>query len=529
MSGRRATNRAIMLAPVIQPNTTAPVSKLSRAWLEKDGSLPLNVTCGPLHVWPERVVQFGEGNFLRAFADWMIDVLNERGLFGGSVVVVPPTRRGRADVLNAQNGLYTVLLRGAHGGRVLEQQRVITAVSRALHAHESWDELVRCFSKPEIRFVISNTTEAGIAFVEESHRTGQCPESFPAKVTALLHERFLARHGDPAAGLIFLPCELIECNGTTLRELVLRHAENWNLGRPFADWVRDCNHFLNTLVDRIVPGYPRDEASQFARELGYEDALLVAAEWFHLWVIEGPPHLAEELPFNRAGLNAVWTNVLAPYRTRKVRILNGAHTASALAAFHSGLNLVREMVDDAVFGPFVRRAVFDEIVPTVPLDEQERAAYAHAVLERFQNPFIRHELLAISLNSVAKWRVRVLPSLLDYAELRGSLPSLLCFSMAALIHFYRGERTSTAELTGHRGDDAYPIRDEAVVLDFFERAWDDFNQHRKPRTLVATVLGCATLWDRDLNAIPGLTELVSASLASILKIGVRPSVAKLIS
>ncbi len=529
MSGRRATNRAIMLAPVIQPNTTAPVSKLSRAWLEMAGSLPPNVACGPLRVWPERVIQFGEGNFLRAFADWMIDVLNERGLCGGSVVVVPPTRRGRADVLNAQNGLYTLLLRGVQDGRIREQRRVITAVSRALNAYESWDELVRYFSKPEMRLVISNTTEAGIAFVEEAHHPDQCPESFPAKVSALLYERFKARQGDPTSGLIFLPCELIERNGAALRELVLQHAENWKLGRPFADWVTDCNHFLNTLVERIVPGYPRDEAPQLTLELGYEDALLVAAEWYHLWVIEGPSHLAEELQFHRAGLNVVWTNDLGPYRTRKVRILNGAHTACALAALHGGLNLVREMMEDAVFGPLVRRIVFDEIIPSLGGNLQDTTTYAQTVLERFQNPFVRHELLSISLNSVAKWKVRVLPSLLDYAQSRGSLPPLLCFSLAALIHFYRGERTSAAELTGRRGDEPYAIRDDPEVLEFFGRAWHAFVQHHQPQTLVTAVLGNTTLWGRDLNIIPSLTDNLSASLASILKSGIRSSVIKLIS
>jgi tagaturonate reductase len=518
-----------MFEPVIHPTSASTLSRLSRSWLEQAGSLPSGLLSGPLAIWPERVIQFGEGNFLRAFADWMIDVLNERGLFGGSIVVVPPTRRGRADVLNAQNGLYTVLLRGVQDGRIQEQRRVITAVSRALNAYESWDELVRCFSKPEMRIAISNTTETGIAFLEEARHPDRCPESFPAKVTSLLYERFLALGGKPTSGLIFLPCELIERNGATLRELVLQHAKNWKLGRPFADWVTDCNHFLNTLVDRIVPGHPRDEAPQFTRELGYEDALLVAAEWFHLWIIEGPMHLAEELPFHRAALNVVWTKDLGPHRTRKVRILNGAHTACALAAFLGGLNLVREMMEDAAFGSFVRRAVFDEIVPSLAGNLQEATTYAQAVLERFQNPFVRHELLSISLNSVAKWKVRVLPSLLDCAASLDSLPPLLCFSLAALIHFYRGERTSAAELTGRRGDKPYAIRDEPAVLEFFERAWRDFDQHHQPQTLAASVLGNTTLWDRDLNVIPGLTENLSASLSSILKSGVRVSVTKLIS
>jgi tagaturonate reductase len=518
-----------MADPMISASAATPPGRLSRAWLEQSVALPSNVTCGPRRTWPERVVQFGEGNFLRAFGDWMLDVLNERGLFGGSVVVVQPIRQGLAPVLNAQDGLYTLLLRGMQDGRVTEQRRIVTSVSRALNPYESWEKVARCFCSPEIRYVISNTTEAGIAFTGEACRPGQCPESFPAKVTALLHERFKAQRGEPASGLIFLPCELIERNGTALRELVLRHAENWGLGRPFAEWVSASNHFLNTLVDRIVPGYPRDEAPQLTRELGYEDALLDAAEWFHLWVIEGPSSLAEELPFHRAGLNVVWTSDLAPYRTRKVRILNGAHTASVLAAFHGGLNLVREMMEDPIFGPFVRRAVFDEIVPTVPLNERERTDYAHAVLERFQNPFVRHELLSISLNSVSKWKVRVLPSLLDFAQARGALPPRLCFSLAALIHFYRGERKSATELTGRREGQTYAIRDEAAVLDVFQRVWGEFDQHRNPRTLTAAVLGHAPFWDRDLNNVSNLAEIVAESLGAILQSGVRPAVAKLSS
>lgn len=518
-----------MLDSMTRRNAANPRVRLSRAWLERSATLPSNITCGPRRLWPERVVQFGEGNFLRAFGDWMLDVLNERGLFGGSVVVVQPIRQGLAQMLNSQDGLYTLLLRGVQDGRVTEHRRIITSVSRALNPYESWEEVVRCFRNPEMRFVISNTTEAGIAFAEEARRPGECPESFPAKVTALLHERFEARRREPAPGLVFLPCELIEHNGTALRELVLRHAENWGLDRSFTEWVTGSNHFLNTLVDRIVPGYPRDEAPQLSRELGYEDALLDAAEWFHLWVIEGSSNLAEEMPFQRAGLNVVWTNDLAPYRTRKVRILNGAHTASVLAAYQGGLNLVREMMEDPLFGQFVRRTVFDEIVPTVPLDERERTDYARAVLERFQNPFVRHELLSISLNSVSKWKVRVLPSLLDFAQARGALPPRLCFSLAALIHFYRGEHRTGTEWTGRRAGQSYPIRDEAVVLDFFQRIWSEFDQHRNPNTLTAAVLGHAPFWDRDLNAVAGLAEVVSKSLEAILQSGVRSAVAKLTS
>lgn len=475
-------------------NPSATPNRLSRAWLQQATSLPSGLTRGVLERLPETVVQFGAGNFLHGFADWMIDLLNEAGLFGGHVVAVEEHQPALVDVLNSQDGLYTLLLRGVAGGQVVDQRRIVTAVSRALNPRDAWSELVRSFQSPELRFVVSNTTEAGIALVDEPLRPGQSPGSFPAKVAALLYERFQAVCGDPARGLVFLPCELIDRNGATLRQYVQCHAERWNLGGDFAAWVTGSNHFLNTLVDRIVTGHPGDEAPQLMRDLGYEDALLDTGEWFPLWVMEGPRQLAEELPFHRAGLNVVWTDDLTPYRTRKVRILNGAHTATVLAAFHGGLNTVREMVEDPVFGPFVRRTVFDEILPTVPLDERQRTDYAHAVLERFRNPFVRHALLSISLNSVSKWKVRVLPTLLDYVQTRGTLPPLLSFSLAALIHFYRGERSSTTSWVGRRDGDCYPIRDEAAVLEFFAQVSNADESNRQPRELTAAILGHTSLW-----------------------------------
>ena len=505
------------------------MNRLSRQLLQPWTTLPANLTCGVLTDFPERIVQFGEGNFLRAFADWMVDVLNERGLFGGKVVMVQPIRHGMAATLNEQDGLYTLLLRGVQNGALVETRRIITAVSRALNPYDAWEEVARCFRSPALRFVISNTTEAGIAFASEAYRPGQCPESFPAKITALLFDRFRAVEGNAAKGLIFLPCELIEHNGDALRRCVLQHAEAWSLGSEFADWVSGSNHFLNTLVDRIVPGYPHDEVEQLARELGYEDKLLDAGEVFHLWVIEGPRHLAEEIPFHRAGLNVIWTDDLTPYHTRKVRILNGAHTASVLAAFHAGLNTVREMVEDPVFGRFVRRAVFDEILPTVPLPDQEKTAYAHAVLERFRNPFIHHDLLSIALNSVSKWKVRVLPSLLDHLHAEGSLPPLLGFSLAALFHFYRGRRTGPDGFTALRGSESYPIHDEPAVLGFFAECSAGAESHRDPRQFTTKVLGNEQLWGTDLNRVAGLAEIVTNALEQIRENGVRQTVEELLA
>lgn len=513
------------------PHRASRRPPLSRAWLDQNrSSLPAALACGPGTTWPERVVQFGEGNFLRGFADWMFDILNERGLFGGRVVVVPPTCRGRIEPLNRQDGLYTVLLRGTERARPREDRRVVTAVSRAIDAYRSWDDLVRTFCQPGIRFVVSNTTEAGIAFVDEPYRPGVCPDSFPAKVTSLLLERFRACQGHPASGLIFLPCELIERNGTTLRRMVLQHAEQWGLGAPFSAWVASANHFLDTLVDRIVAGYPRDEAESISEELGYDDELLTAAEWFHLWVIEATGQVTAELPFDRAGLNVTWTDDLEPYRRRKVRVLNGAHTASVLAAYHGGLDLVSEMMADPVFGRFVERALFDEVLPAASRGDAEWQPYAEAVLDRFRNRSIRHELVAISLNSVSKWRVRVLPTVLEQVEQRGSLPPLLTFSLAALLFFYRGRRSSASEIEGRRNGRPYPVRDEVAVLDALDQAWRAHDgHHQDPVLLAGEVLRRSELWGRDLTRIPGLASAVSTGLVSLLRDGARATVERLLA
>ncbi len=507
---------------------SAGATRLTRRWLKHADALPTGVVCGTLADLPEKVVQFGGGNFLRAFADWMFDEMNEAGQFGSRVVVVQATRQGRAALLNEQEGLYTVLLRGVQHGAVVEQRRIVTSISRAIDPYHCWEEVVRCFHSPYIRFVVSNTTEAGIALVDEPYRPGHCPESFPGKVAALLYERFQALHGEPGRGLVFLPCELIDDNGVTLRQMVLQHAERWKLSGVFADWVLRSNYFLNTLVDRIVPGYPRDEAAEFTRQLGYDDALLVCGEVFHLWVIEGPQHLASELPFHSVGLNVVWTSDLAPYRTRKVRILNGAHTAGALAAFLGGLNTVREMVEDPVFGRFLEKVVFGEILPTVPLPERDRLDYAQAVLERFRNPFLRHELLSIALNSVSKWKVRVLPTLLDYRQDRGALPCLLTFSLAALIQFYQGRRTSTAELQGRRGEESYPIRDQPAVLDVFAACCEGRQDGPATSQGATAILACDRLWGMDLTTIAGFADAVTADLEAIGQQGIRRAVERLL-
>ncbi|MBS1225996.1 MAG: tagaturonate reductase [Proteobacteria bacterium] len=469
------------------------------------------------------VLQIGDGNFLRAFADWMIDIANEAGVLNAAVTLAPPLSANIIDKLDAQDGLFTVLTRGVQAGAPTTARRVVRCVACGVDPYQDPATLFACARDPKTRFVISNTTEAGIVYREQPYSSGEWPRSFPAQVAALLFDRFEALGGQPDTGLVFLPCELIEANGATLREIVLRHARDWALPQAFGDWVAQHNHFLNTLVDRIVPGYPATETDKLFAEFGYTDTLLVAAEPFHLWVIEGPERLADEFPLHKAGLNVVWTDDLRPYRASKVRILNGAHTASVLAAFCGGLDTVGEMMNDPVVSRFLRRVVFDEIVPFVPLPETERRNYAESVLERFANPYIRHELLSIALNSVSKWTVRVLPSVLNYAQAHGRAPAGLAFSLAALLWFYRGQFDAAGEFVGQREGGGYPIRDDRAVLDIFAAAWRD------PTGAAPALLADARLWGMDLSAIPELAPQVANALDRIEAVGMLPALAEMLA
>jgi tagaturonate reductase len=482
---------------------------------------------------PVGILQIGDGNFLRAFADWMIDVANGAGVFNGEVTLAQPLARGIADRLNEQDGLYTVLLRGVQNGEAVDERRIVTCVKRALNPYSEWSAMLATAQDPSLRFVISNTTEAGIAYVEEAHVRGQCQVNFPAKITSLLLARFKSLGGSAQSGLVFLPCELIEANGTKLRKFVLQYAKAWALPADFVAWVEDHNVFCNTLVDRIVPGFPAAEAPVLYSQFGYEDPLLVAAEPFLLWVIEYPAAqtgalaagLSDELPLHKAGLDVVWTDDLQPYRTRKVRILNGAHTASSLAAFSAGLDSVQAMTSDPVVSKYLNKVMFDEIVPFVPLPDAERQAYAKTIMERFANPSIRHELISIALNSVSKWQVRVLPTVKDYVAANGRAPAGLSFSLAALLNFYHGRFIADGDYEGIRqGDQAYPIRDSAEILALFDGAW---KSSKDASTQVTTLLADSRLWGEDLTRIAGLAEQTASSLSRIRAVGVKAAMSEL--
>ncbi|MBR3805659.1 MAG: tagaturonate reductase [Clostridia bacterium] len=381
----------------------------------------------------ERVIQFGEGGFLRGFVDWMLQKVNEKSDFDGSVVVVQPIEAGMCDMLSAQNCVYTHVIRGIEG----VDKTLVDVISRCVKPYEDFEGYLALADQPEMRFVVSNTTESGIVYSDEDKITDAPPKTFPAKVTLLLKRRF--EKGLP--GFIFLPCELIDRNGDNLKKCVLKYADLWNLGCDFKAWVEKENIFTNTLVDRINTGYPKGEDMA----LGYEDNMVNTSEFFHLWVIETDYDIEAELPFSKAGLNVIVTpDKLEMYRTRKVRILNGAHTSLVPYALLSGLDTVKSCIDDAKMNEHIKKCVFDEIIPTLDLPRDELISYANSVIERFSNPYIKHYLSSIALNSVSKFKVRVLPSILEYIKRYNKMPETLLFSFAKLIEFYKTDMTNDA-------------------------------------------------------------------------------------
>ncbi len=456
---------------------------------------------------PERVLQFGEGNFLRAFVDYFIDNLNEKAGFNGKVVLAQPIAPGLADMINKQEGLYTLFLRGQENGEKVNRKRVISCVSRCINPYQDYTALLDCAKNPDLRFLVSNTTEAGIVFDPDCKFDDTPPGSFPAKLTRFLYERY--QLGLP--GFVILSCELIDHNGEELKKCVGQYIDLWDLSTGFAGWVQAENIFCSTLVDRIVTGYPRAEAAAICEELGYEDNLIDTGEVFGFWVIEGPQSLKAELPFEAAGLPVIIVDDHTPYKQRKVRILNGAHTSMVLGAYLAGQDIVRDCMKDDVIRGFMNKTIYDEIIPTLDLPKADLADFAAAVAERFANPYIDHALLAISLNSTAKWKARVMPSLLEYKKRTGKLPACITFSFAAYIAFYHAGGTRGADcLIGRRGEDTFEIKDDQWVLDFYYDHRDDNAQ-----ALAHAVIHNEKMWGAELSELPGFEEAVDTALARI--------------
>ena len=472
---------------------------------------------------PERVLQFGEGNFLRAFADYWFDMANEKAGWNGKCVLVQPIAQGLTQLINRQEGLYTLYLRGRQNGEKVDAKRVISSVSRCLIPYEKqdYDAMMDVAAGEALEYIVSNTTEAGIVY-DPSCRLEDCPPaSFPAKLTQVLLHRW--RAGRP--GVVVLSCELIDNNGKELLRCVNQYIKQWGLEEGFARWVNgDCT-FCSTLVDRIVPGRIRDaaEAARLEDENGYRDALIDVGEVFGVWNIEGPEWLAEKLPFRAAGLNCPVVPDVTPYKKRKVRILNGAHTGFVLGAYLAGYDIVRDCMQDDVILGFMNRMLHEEVIPTLPLDRQDLEAFAAAVQDRFNNPFINHELMSITLNSTSKWRARNMPSLLEYAQTAGKLPPCLAMSFAAYIAFYSSDIQALTEqglVCRRPKGNEYTVSDDRWVLEFYysRRGVSD-------ETLVHDVMTNEKMWGQDLTLVPGFEQAAAENLRRIRTEGARAAFA----
>lgn len=468
---------------------------------------------------PVKVLQFGEGNFLRGFVDYMIDVANEKGVFNGNVAIVKPIEYGNLDMFKEQECQYTLSLRGKENGQTKVENRIITCISDAVGAIEEYDKYADYAKLDTLRFVVSNTTEAGIVFDQDDKIEWNPPKTFPGKLTKLLFERYTHYNGDLEKGLVIIPCELIENNGQTLKNCILKYIKLWNLSEEFTTWVLEACIFCSTLVDRIVTGYPREEAETIWGQLGYRDNLLNTGEPFALWVIESEKDISKEFPLDEAGLPVVFTTDQRPYRERKVRILNGAHTSFVLASYLKGNDYVKESMEDPIIRQFMLNTLYDEVIPTLSLPEEECKEFAEAVIERFENPFIKHELLSISLNSVSKWKSRCMPSLLGYVEKFNKLPVHLTFSIAALMSFYSSSVKEDGVLIGQRGDNTYKINDDAVVLEFFAN-----NSSKSALEFTKAYLSDTRFFGQDLTKVEGLVEAVSTYLDNIREKGMEAAI-----
>ncbi len=466
--------------------------------------------------YPERVIQFGEGNFLRAFVDWQIDLLNEHTDLNAGIVLVRPIDSTFPPSLSTQDGLYTTIIRGLNEqGEAVSDARLIRSVNREISVYSQYDEFLKLAHNPDMRFVFSNTTEAGISYHAGDKFDDAPAVSYPAKLTRLLFERFTHFSGAADKGWVIIPCELIDYNGDALRELVLRYAQDWELPAAFTQWLNDANTFCSTLVDRIVTGYPRDEVAQIEAELGYHDGFLDTAEHFYLFVIQGPKSLAQELRLDQYPLNVLIVDDIKPYKERKVAILNGAHTALVPVAFQAGIDTVGEAMNDAEICAFVEKAIYEEIIPVLDLPRDELETFASAVTGRFRNPYIKHQLLSIALNGMTKFRTRILPQLLKGQEQNGKLPARLTFALAALIAFYRADRNG----------EVYPVQDDAHWIERYQQLWSQHGDRQISTTeLVRSVLAVSDHWEQDLTQVSGLVEQVSLDLDAILLRGMRDAV-----
>ena len=470
---------------------------------------------------PVKVLQFGEGNFLRGFVDYMIDIANEKGNFDGDIVLIKPIEFGSLERFGKQDCQYTVSLRGIVDGKAEVRNRIVSSVADVADAYTEYEKYSAYAKLDTLRYIVSNTTEAGIVYDENDRFECNPPRTYPGKLTKFLYERFTYFNGATDKGLVMLPVELIDDNGIHLKECVLKQIENWDLGADFKNWVEEACIFCSTLVDRIITGYPKDEDEKLWEEWGYKDELIVTGEPFALWVIECPKDISKEFPLDAAGLPVIYTDNQKPYKQRKVRILNGAHTSFVLASFLCGNDIVLQSMEDEDIMKYIQETIYDEVIPTLTLPKKDLEDFAEAVITRFKNPYVKHALLSISLNSVSKWRARCMPSLLSYEEQFGKLPAHLTFSLAALMAFYTGSELREGALIGHRDGEEYRSMDDAAVLDFFAEY-----SGKDAKEFTQAFLGREDFFGQNLNEVKGLTDAVCEYLIDIRALGMREAIQK---
>ncbi len=477
----------------------------------------LNKLTAPKAVAPEKIIQFGEGNFLRAFVDWIVKNMNDTTDFNASVVVLQGTRNAfPMTLLEGQDCMYHVNLQGRLNGEVVNSLTRIDCLSRGLNPFEQFEAFMGLADQPEMRFVISNTTEAGITFDPGCKITDTPCEAYPGRLTQLLYRRFKTFNGAPDKGFIIMPCELIFENGHHLKDCINKYIELWkdDFGDSYAsfkEWFNKYNYVCATLVDRIVPGFPRKEIAQIQEKLGYKDNVVVQGEAFHLWVIERPDNMSieelrAEFPAEKAGLNVIITDSEAPYHERKVTLLNGPHTVLSPVSYLSGVDIVRDACNHPVLGRYIRKVQFDELMQTLNLPMDELQKYGKSVLERFDNPYVDHQVTSIMLNSFPKFQTRDLPGLKTYLERKGELPKGIVLGLAAIITYYKG---------GKRADGAEIVpNDDEKIMQLLTDLWTTGDT----RKVAEGVLAADTLiWKEhgNLNNIPGLTDLVVEYLDAI--------------
>jgi tagaturonate reductase len=476
----------------------------------------LGVDVATLAALSEKVIQFGTGVLLRGLPDYFIHKANQRGIFNGRIVVVKSTSRGGVDAFAKQGNVFTHVIKGIEKGEIVEETLLNTAISRTLSAQEEWGEILRCAQNPDLQVVISNTTEVGIQWAEDDLNASP-PASFPAKLTAFLYERFRALGGSAHSGLVIVPTELVTDNGSTLRQLVLRHAEAHQLGEAFRNWLVEYNYFCNSLVDRIVPGKPNAEALGHHWEaLGYVDELLIESEVYRLWAIEGNEAVRDKLSFAQADAGVVIAPSIDLFRELKLRLLNGTHTLAVGYCYLAGLDTVRESMENTQTARFIERLMLDELAPAIPyaVDTEQAQAFGQQVLDRFRNPYIRHQLLDITVQYTAKMRMRNIPTLLQYVKLHHQLPPLFVAGFAAYLHFMKAVKEEAGQYYGEREGILYPIRCDAAA--YFYAQWQANAQ--QPDALVRVVLSNTDLWGTDLSAVEGLAGAVISQLSTRLQI-----------